>query len=135
MEIREDKKGDVKIISLRGRLDAITSPSVEEKLISLLNQGERRLVLDFSDLIYISSVGLRVLVLVAKNLQKTKGRLALAALNKHVHEIFRIAGFTTIFSVYPTCDEAVLQIQTDSRSEDKTSTPPGESVPGSPARS
>ncbi len=78
--------------------------------MGLLNQGERRLVLDFSDLVYISSIGLRVLVLVAKNLEKTKGKLALAAPNQHIYEIFKIAGFTSIFPIYPTCDEAVANL-------------------------
>lgn len=107
MEIKEEKRGDIKIIGLSGRLDAQTSPGVEERLINILNQGERRLVIDFSNLTYISSVGLRVLVSLAKNVQKTKGKLVLAALNNHIQEIFTIAGFTSIFSIYPTCDEAV----------------------------
>ncbi len=114
MEIKEERRGDVKVVGLSGRLDASTSPSVEENLLSLLDQGEKRLVIDFSDLTYISSAGLRVLVLVAKSVQKTKGTLALAALSKHVHEIFQIAGFTSIFSIYPTCDEAVAHSQSES---------------------
>jgi len=112
MDITEEKRGEVKIIGLRGRLDASSSPGVEQKLLNLLDQGERRLVLDFSELSYISSIGLRVLIAAAKSLEKTKGRLALAALNNHVREIFRIAGFTSIFSVYPTCDEAITSSQT-----------------------
>jgi anti-sigma B factor antagonist len=123
MEIREDKRGDVKIIGLSGRLDAVTSPGVEERLVSILDQGEKRLIIDFSDLVYISSVGLRVLVWLAKNMQKTKGKLALAAPNKHIQEIFMIAGFTSIFSIYPNCDEAMAHLQADSHCEDtKTST-------------
>lgn len=113
MEIREEKRGDIKIIGLNGRLDASTSPGVEERLMSLLNQGENRLLIDFSNLTYISSVGLRVLVSLAKNVQKTNGKLALAALNKHIQEIFTIAGFTSIFSIYPSCDEAEPFLQND----------------------
>lgn len=111
MEIRQEKRGDVIIIGLSGRLDANTSAGVEESLMSLLDQGERRLVIDFSDLTYISSAGLRVLVLLAKNVQQAKGKLALAALTQRIHEIFKIAGFTSIFSIYPTCDAAVTQSQ------------------------
>ena len=115
MEIKEEKRGDVKIIGLRGRLDAETSPSVEKRLIDLIDQGERRLVFDFSELTYISSAGLRVLIGVARNLQKTNGVAALAALSDHVHEIIKIAGFTSIFSIYPTCEEAVAHAQSDRR--------------------
>jgi len=135
MDIREEKRGDVIIIGLRGRLDANTSPNVEERLSHLLDQGERRLLLDFSDLIYISSVGLRVLVLLAKNLQKSRGELALAALNEHINEIFTISGFTAIFPIYPTCDKALAHLQIDSRLGAKTSTPADGSVPGGPVQS
>jgi len=124
MDITEERRGEVKIIGLRGRLDASSSPGVEQKLLNLIDQGERRLVLDFSELSYISSIGLRVLIATAKSLQKIKGRLALAALNNHVQEIFRIAGFTSIFSIYPTCDEAVAFSQTDSGCETTAILPP-----------
>ena len=115
MEIKEEKRGDVKIVGLRGRLDTETSPSVTKRLMNLIDQGERRLVFDFSGLTYISSCGLRVLIEVARNLLKTDGKLALAALSDHVLEIIKIAGFTSIFSIYPTCDEAVAHLQSDSR--------------------
>lgn len=106
MEIKEEKRGKVKIVGLRGRLDASSSPGVEKQLQALI-QGEDRLVLDFSELTYISSLGLRVLIVVAKNVQKVNGKLALAGLNDHIYEIFRIAHFTSIFSIYPSCEEAV----------------------------
>ena len=134
MEIKEEKRGEVKIIGLRGRLDAETSPSVEKRLMNLMDQGERRLVFDFSELTYISSAGLRVLIAVARNLQKTNGKVALAALSDYVHEIIKIAGFTSIFPIYPTCDEAVAHSQSDSRCEGKASIPPGGSIPGGPVR-
>lgn len=113
MEIKEEKRGDIIIIAFNGRLDANTSPGVEERLMDILDQGERRLVIDFSNLTYISSAGLRVLVSLAKNIQKTEGKLALAALNKHIQEIFTIAGFTSIFSIHPSCDGAVAYLQND----------------------
>ncbi len=124
MDITEEKRSEVKIISLKGRLDASSSPAFEQRLLNLIDQGERRLVLDFSELSYISSIGLRVLIATAKSLQKTKGRLALAALNNHVHEIFKIAGFTSIFSIFPTCEEAVAFTQTDAGGGATASIPP-----------
>jgi anti-anti-sigma factor len=107
MEIAEERRGAVKIIGLRGRLDANSSPLVEKRLLGLTGQGDERLVLDLSELTYISSLGLRVFIAVAKNIQKVNGKLALAGLNEHIYEIFKIARFTTIFSIYPSCEEAV----------------------------
>lgn len=107
MDIREEKRGKVTIVGLRGRLDANSSQRVETRLQALVNQGEDRLVLDFSELTYMSSLGLRVLMMVAKNIKQVSGKLALSGLNDHIYEIFKIARFTNIFSIYPNCDEAV----------------------------
>lgn len=107
MEITEDKRGRVKIVGLRGKLDANSSPLAEKRLQGLIEQGEERLVLDLSELTYISSLGLRIFIAIAKNIQKVNGKLALAGLNDHIYEIFKIARFTNIFSIYPSCDEAV----------------------------
>jgi anti-anti-sigma factor len=124
MDIREEARGEVKILALGGRLDAVSAPIVEDRLMALLNEGQTRLVLDFSDLSYISSVGLRVLVLLARGLQKNKGKLALAGLSKHIYEVFKISGFTTIFSILPTCDEAVKYVQAAGDIEEKKSAAP-----------
>ena len=107
MEIKEETRGKVKIVGLRGRLDANSFPAVEKQLQAVVDQGEKRLVLDLSELTYISSLGLRVFIAVAKEIQKANGKLALAGLNDHIYEIFKIARFTNIFSIYPSCEEAV----------------------------
>ncbi len=107
MEIKEEKQGDVKIIGLRGRLDAATSPGVEKRLLALVTQGEVRIAFDLSGLSYISSMGLRVMLVVAKQVHAGGGKLALATLSDSVRDIFNLAGFTQLFSVFQTVDEAV----------------------------
>lgn len=108
MEIKEETRGKVKIVGLRGKLDANSSPDVEKKLQALMDRGEERLVLDLSELTYISSLGLRIFISVAKNIRNVDGKLALAGLNDHIYEIFKIARFTNIFSIFPSCEEAVV---------------------------
>lgn len=107
MEINVETQGKVKIVVLRGRLDANSFPTVEKHLQLLMDSGEQRLVLDLSELTYISSLGLRVFIAVAKSVQKVNGKLALAGLSDHIYEIFKIAHFTRIFSIYPSLSEAV----------------------------
>jgi len=108
MEIKEETRGKVKIVGLRGKLDANSSPAVEKELQALMDRGEERLVLDLSELTYISSLGLRIFISVAKNIRNVDGKLALAGLNDHIYEIFKIARFTNIFSIFPSCEEAVV---------------------------
>ena len=107
MQITEDKRGSVKLVALCGKLDANTSPGVEKRLLALVDEGESRIAFDFSQLTYITSIGLRVLMVVAKQVQKSGGKLAVAAVSDQVYEIFTIAGFHSVFSIYPTIDEAV----------------------------
>jgi stage II sporulation protein AA (anti-sigma F factor antagonist) len=88
-------------------MDAATSKQTEETLLGFIDKGERRLVLDMSQLDYISSIGLRVFILVAKRLKTVNGQVVVCALQPGVQQIFDIAGFNTIFKAYPTRAEAV----------------------------
>lgn len=107
MEIKEIKKDAIMILEVDGRLDASTSPALEQKFLSLLEQGYNDLVIDFSQLQYISSAGLRVLLLAAKRTSASGGRLALCALKDNIREVFEISGFTAIFQIHPTQEKAV----------------------------
>lgn len=128
MEIKEEKRGSVRVVGLRGRLDAQTSPSAEKTLMALTELGGQKLVIDFSEVTFISSGGLALLLRIAKSVQKANGKLALAGLSDYVHEVFEIAGLTSIFSIFPACEEAVAHLQGGVRGADKTSIPPDNSA-------
>lgn len=128
MKIKEEQRDNVKIIALRGKLDAQTSPGVENRLMELTGLSKQELVFDFAELTFISSCGLRLLLKVAKNVQKANGKLALAGLRDNIREVFEIAGLASIFSIFPTCDDAIAYVQGGTRCEDKTLIPPGSAV-------
>lgn len=111
MEITEQKKGSVVLLVLTGRLDAGTASKLEEKLVGLIDAGNRSFVLDFMNLDYISSAGLRVLLMAAKKLKGLNGRIVLSSLKAHIREVFDIAGFSTIFPTYDQQDAAVGSFQ------------------------
>ncbi|MFH0736628.1 MAG: STAS domain-containing protein [bacterium] len=107
MEIKEERTGRFYILSITGRLDASTSNIFEEKLISLLDSGETQILINFSELEYISSSGLRVLLVGAKKLKTTNQKISLCNLRSHIYEVFEIAGFTPIFNIFKTLQEAL----------------------------
>jgi anti-anti-sigma factor len=107
MEITQEKIGTITTVTLKGRMDAGTSKSVEDHLLKLIDGGEHRLVVDFAQLDYISSVGLRVLILASKKVKPLQGSIVVCALQPTIKQVFEVAGFTTIFKVYPTRDDAV----------------------------
>lgn len=100
MEILENKKGSVNIISLGGRLDAFSSSDVETKLNALIGTGEVQLVVNLDNLEYISSSGLRVLLATLKKVRKNQGDIRLACLKPYIKEVFDISGFTQLFKIF-----------------------------------
>jgi anti-anti-sigma factor len=111
MEIIQAKSSDATILKLEGRLDTNTSSIFEEKLMGLINTNENKIVIDFTRLDFISSSGLRVLLLAGKKIKSVNGKLGLCALRKHVKDVFDVAGFTMLFSVFPSQEEAVKNLR------------------------
>ena len=107
MNINEEVRGNVCIISLDGRLDNESTQGFQERISSIIDGGQSRIVLDLGKLEYISSVGLRAFLLASKKLKPLNGKLVLAQLQDHIKEVLDIAGFSSLFPSYPTVDEAV----------------------------
>ena len=111
MEISQERDGDVVIVRLSGRLDSSAAPAAEEKLSSAVVGAPPRLAIDMSDLAYISSAGLRVLLVVAKKIQQQKGKVALGGLVANVREVFTVSGFDTIFPIEADSAAAVAAVR------------------------
>ncbi|MEO5335748.1 MAG: STAS domain-containing protein [Magnetospirillum sp. WYHS-4] len=107
MELRESNESGQVVVELNGRLDSNTCKPVEDRLVALLDGGTQALVLDFTGLEYISSAGLRVLLVTAKRMKAAQGRLSICAIRPEVREVFEISGFSKIFSIFPSRVEAV----------------------------
>ncbi len=107
MEIIGKKIDSVSIVSLGGRLDANASGELEQKLNALVEAGEVRLVVGLEKLDYISSSGLRVLLSSLKNVRKQEGDIKLACMKPNIKEVFDIAGFSQLFSIYDLEDVAI----------------------------
>jgi anti-anti-sigma factor len=106
MEISTRTSNDTHIVAIAGNLDSATSPEAQKALDAVLVSA-RKVALDFSELDYISSAGLRVLLGAAKRLRASGGTLRMFGLNPSVREVFEISGFSTILPVYPSEAEAI----------------------------
>jgi anti-sigma B factor antagonist len=109
MEIAIEEKNGVVCIKFAGRLDADSAPVAETTLKGLLQQGKTRLLFDLSGLDYISSAGLRVILLTVKGLQANHGKVVLSALTPYVREIFDVSNFSSIIPITDTVDAGRLQ--------------------------
>lgn len=113
MELVEHMNGAVKVAAVSGRIDQGTAAQFQELLAPLLVQvkaGAAPLLLDFSGVDYISSVGLRVLMLAAKQVKAQQGKIAIAALTPVVAEVFQISRFHLVFPVHPDVATAVTSL-------------------------
>ncbi|MBI4632732.1 MAG: STAS domain-containing protein [Deltaproteobacteria bacterium] len=108
MEITTRKEKQVIVVSLQGRLDAVTAPELERRLSALIVQGELFFLLNMNGLEYISSAGLRGILATAKKLKEKQGKIVFAGLKGTVEEVFKISGFLSIFTAFDS-EEAALR--------------------------
>lgn len=107
MEFDTKKEMEGTVVSIKGRMDALTAPDIENRLTAILDQGEKKLVMDLAGLSYISSAGLRSLLATAKKLKRDQGQMAFANLGGHVAEVFKISGFHSLFTICNSVSEAL----------------------------
>ena len=106
MEIKIKTEGDITVLSIEGSLDTNTSKKADDQLTTLIGEGKIKILVDLSSLDYISSSGLRILLAASKKLKPLKGEMRICGLNETVSEVFEISGFTMIFNVLKTVEEA-----------------------------
>lgn len=100
MDIRTESVGGVSVFTPVGRIDSTSARAVEAVLLPLFDAGQR-VLFDFAELRYISSAGLRVLLLAARRSKASGIPLTLAGMSGPVAEVFKISGFDTQFDIRP----------------------------------
>lgn len=97
----------IRLVTLDGTLDAPNAMAIEDEFESMLAQHTGYVIVDLSGVDYMSSYGLRMLLVGAKALHGGEGGLYLAAPNEHVAKVISVAGYDSMFPVYSSVDEAV----------------------------
>jgi len=116
LELSSRHVGLARVVEVHGRLDHAQAKAFEAALAPHLSdcaKGGSPLVLDFSGVVYISSVGLRVLLLAAKQVKAQQGQIAVAALTPIVTEVFQVSHFNLVLRVFPDVASAVAHVAPD----------------------
>jgi anti-anti-sigma factor len=108
MDIRKETIEGTTVLTPVGRVDSNSAREVEDALLPLFDAGQPVLV-DFAELNYISSAGLRVLLLAARRSKATGLPLSLAGMSKPVDEVFKISGFAKLFQIHADRAEALAK--------------------------
>lgn len=98
------------MVSVVRRFDSVTAPDIEAELKTLIQKSPTNILFDFSRTEYIASAGLRVLLSTTREIKKAGGTVALASLSPQVRQVFQIGGFTQIFTIYSSRDEALAHM-------------------------
>lgn len=110
MEILTTQEGAVTVIAPVGRVDTATAPELDAAVEGAIAGGARRLLVDLAGVPYVSSMGLRTLLLAAKRLRGPDERFGLAGLTPEVEKVMRLTGFASIIACYASRDEAVAAL-------------------------
>jgi len=103
-------EGEVPVVALRGELDFDEAPTFERVLEELLTEGRRDVVVDLSDLTFIDSSGISVLVGAARAAAVEHGTLVVAAPRPHVQRVFDIVNLPTLVDVEPSLESALQRV-------------------------
>ncbi|MGE0709478.1 MAG: STAS domain-containing protein [Planctomycetota bacterium] len=106
-EIEHESREDVRVLRLKGQLDAHTFPALQEQLEGLDEADPPRVVLDCSGLEYVSSAGLGVLKKMSRDFRQRDGDLRLASLTEKIANVMSLLGFNQVIRVFGDLDEAV----------------------------
>ena len=109
MEINVEREDGTLIAEVKGRVDSANAREFEQTLSAAIGD-DRNVIIDFEGLSYISSSGLRVLLLVAKTLRQRSAHLALCSLAGSIREVFEISGFDKIIPIHGSRAEALAAL-------------------------
>lgn len=106
LTIAQSTIGAVTVVAPAGRVDSTTAKNFEVEVTSAIDGGASKIVLDLQGVNYISSAGLRVVLIAGKHLKAAGGKLALAGMQPAIRDVFEISGFLGLFEVRDTAQEA-----------------------------
>ena len=99
IEVIEERESGVLVLIPVNRLDGANADSFESLVMDHIDNGEHDLIIDFSRLKFVSSAGMRVILVAAKQLQTKRGKFILCAMKDNIHDVFRVSGFDKVMLI------------------------------------
>ncbi len=102
MDLTTERQDGVLSARVSGRIDGTNALEFERSIRTAVEDSDHALIIDFENLLYISSAGLRAILLIAKNLHRQNAKFALCSLSDQIREVFEISGFDRLISIHPS---------------------------------
>ena len=110
MEVKTERENETLIARAEGRIDGTNARDFENAMTAVIDESDRAVIIDFENLAYISSAGLRSLLLIGKELWNRDAKLALCSLSASIREVFEISGFDKIIPIHGSRMEALKSL-------------------------
>lgn len=111
VDVTTERQDDVLSADVGGRIDGSSAAQFEEAIRTAIVDSDRAVIMDFEKLVYISSAGLRAILLTAKSLQSRDAKLVLCSLSEQIREVFEISGFDKVLAIHPTRAAALAALK------------------------
>ena len=109
MDISVQKSDQISIVSITGSIDALTADQITGCVDEQINSGEKHLIINLSEVEFMSSAGLRVILGALKETRKQSGNLYIAGARAGVERVLKMSGFSKILKIYDNVDNAIAQ--------------------------
>lgn len=106
LSVRNDLTGDVAVVTVSGRVDSVTASKLDAELAKIVH-GNKKMVIELKDVVYLSSAGVRAIVRTLQTAQKSGGGVKLASVSEPVEIVLRTVGMMEMLKAYPSVEEAV----------------------------
>lgn len=111
VDVKEEQKDNITILRLKGRLDALSSSGAEKMVFDHLDHGQLLILLDFKEVDYLSSAGMRMLLSTTKKLKAHSGRLVICSININVMDVLMMSGFDHVLDFAQNEEEALRKFE------------------------
>ena len=109
MKVNIKKSGDNDIVEVEGSVDSKTAPDLQEQILAII-PNISNIILDITNVTFISSAGLRVLLMVYRQLKTKDGKIVLVGVSDEIKDVMFMTGFITFFEIKSTVEQALLKI-------------------------
>lgn len=117
MRIFKEKTDGIIILKPEGVLDLSTSEIFKEAIMNEIEAGERHFIIDFAEVNFLSSAGIRIFYQIYKILKERQGSISLSGVNKSIADTLDIVAFSEHFYIYPSLEKAVEMLKKNIRGE------------------
>lgn len=107
MDIKVDSKDDIKVVSVSGEITFSTSPDLRKTLVELVEQGNKKVIINMKEVGYIDSSGMATMVEILQQIKGIEGELKLAEASEKIQELFEMVRLKDIFDITDTEEEAL----------------------------